>query len=405
MAEARPTAAARSTDTFRCSFPAIPGTTPFRLDRATPRPVMRGPQTAKVVRRERRGDHHRPVRPREGAVPLGPRSATRTRTAPAGSGSPQIWAGASWGGIYIPRIGQEVVVEFLDGDPDRPIITGCVYNATTTVPVHAARQQDALDDQDQLLHRRQRLQRAALRGQGGLGGGLLPGAEGLQQGRAEQRDGGDHAGHHDHRGQGNRTITVSTGNNTITVTQGNNSTTVSQGNDSLTVSHGQPFDHGHRRQQHDQRRPVDPARRSARTASPSTAPAISITCGPDLSSRRRRARCRQWRAGDDAAGRRRSPSTDGQASSRHCSNANTRRRRRGPGRDGGRPGMRSRRRRPSARLLSADPRQSVEADHRRDRPPVAEQINLSCTTRSSSGSKQPGAACISWSTASRPTAR
>ena len=41
----------------------------------------------------------------------------------------QIWAGANWGSMFIPRVGQEVVVEFLDGNPDRPIITGCVYNA------------------------------------------------------------------------------------------------------------------------------------------------------------------------------------------------------------------------------------------------------------------------------------
>ena len=46
----------------------------------------------------------------------------------------QGWAGASWGSIFIPRIGSEVVVSFLDGDPDRPLITGNVYNAEKTVP-------------------------------------------------------------------------------------------------------------------------------------------------------------------------------------------------------------------------------------------------------------------------------
>ena len=40
----------------------------------------------------------------------------------------QPWAGKNWGAINIPRIGQEVIVEFLEGDPDRPIITGRVYN-------------------------------------------------------------------------------------------------------------------------------------------------------------------------------------------------------------------------------------------------------------------------------------
>lgn len=46
----------------------------------------------------------------------------------------QPWAGKAWGGIHLPRIGQEVIVEFLEGDPDRPVITGRVYNAEQTVP-------------------------------------------------------------------------------------------------------------------------------------------------------------------------------------------------------------------------------------------------------------------------------
>ena len=46
----------------------------------------------------------------------------------------QLWAGAGWGAMHIPRIGQEVIVDFLDGDPDRPIITGRVYNAEEMPP-------------------------------------------------------------------------------------------------------------------------------------------------------------------------------------------------------------------------------------------------------------------------------
>lgn len=46
----------------------------------------------------------------------------------------QGWAGKQWGSIFIPRMGQEVVVSFLEGDPDRPLVTGCVYNAEQTVP-------------------------------------------------------------------------------------------------------------------------------------------------------------------------------------------------------------------------------------------------------------------------------
>jgi len=46
----------------------------------------------------------------------------------------QPWAGAGWGAMWIPRIGQEVIVDFLEGDPDRPLITGRVYNAEQIVP-------------------------------------------------------------------------------------------------------------------------------------------------------------------------------------------------------------------------------------------------------------------------------
>ncbi|HLK93645.1 MAG TPA: type VI secretion system tip protein TssI/VgrG [Polyangia bacterium] len=46
----------------------------------------------------------------------------------------QAWAGAKWGAVHIPRIGQEVIVDFLEGDPDRPIITGRVYNADNMPP-------------------------------------------------------------------------------------------------------------------------------------------------------------------------------------------------------------------------------------------------------------------------------
>ena len=46
----------------------------------------------------------------------------------------QTWAGKQWGAFFLPRIGQEVIVTFLDGNPDFPLVTGSVYNATNTVP-------------------------------------------------------------------------------------------------------------------------------------------------------------------------------------------------------------------------------------------------------------------------------
>jgi type VI secretion system secreted protein VgrG len=46
----------------------------------------------------------------------------------------QTWAGKGWGSVFIPRIGMEVVVSFLEGDPDRPLVTGCVYNGDAMPP-------------------------------------------------------------------------------------------------------------------------------------------------------------------------------------------------------------------------------------------------------------------------------
>jgi type VI secretion system secreted protein VgrG len=46
----------------------------------------------------------------------------------------QNWAGGKWGAMHIPRVGQEVIINFLDGDPDRPIITGRVYHGKNLPP-------------------------------------------------------------------------------------------------------------------------------------------------------------------------------------------------------------------------------------------------------------------------------
>src|SRR4029079_8090696 len=48
----------------------------------------------------------------------------------------QGWAGSAWGAVFLPRIGHEVVVDFVEGDPDRPLVVGSVYHGTN-VPPHA----------------------------------------------------------------------------------------------------------------------------------------------------------------------------------------------------------------------------------------------------------------------------
>jgi len=118
---------------FSCSFSAVSSERPYRTPRVTPKPVVQGPQTAIVVGpsgEEIWTDEHGRVKvqfhwDREGGNDENSSCWIRVS---------QQWAGRNWGGIAIPRIGQEVIVEFLEGDPDRPIITGRVYNGDNQVP-------------------------------------------------------------------------------------------------------------------------------------------------------------------------------------------------------------------------------------------------------------------------------
>jgi len=115
------------------NFTCIAEQTPFRPPRITPRPQVRGVQTAVVVGpkgEEIYTDEYGRVKvqfhwDREGK--RDERSSCWIRVS-------QVWAGEAWGGMFIPRIGQEVIVDFIEGDPDRPIITGRVYNGSNQVP-------------------------------------------------------------------------------------------------------------------------------------------------------------------------------------------------------------------------------------------------------------------------------
>ena len=118
-------------------FTCIAYSTPYRPPRLTPRPFVQGPQTAVVVGKsgeEIWTDKYGRVKvqffwDREGKKDENSSCWVRVS---------QPWAGKNWGSINIPRIGQEVIVEFLEGDPDRPIITGRVYNADQMPPYQLA---------------------------------------------------------------------------------------------------------------------------------------------------------------------------------------------------------------------------------------------------------------------------
>jgi type VI secretion system secreted protein VgrG len=134
--------AGESEDTYSNHFSCIPDSVPFRPQRLTPKPFIQGPQTAVVIGKSQYSDTSGDDGTGDGEeiwVDSFGRVIVRFPWDRAGKCSCRVrvsqdWAGQGWGAITIPRVGQEVIVSFLEGDPDRPIITGRVYNANETVP-------------------------------------------------------------------------------------------------------------------------------------------------------------------------------------------------------------------------------------------------------------------------------
>lgn len=118
---------------YRNEFECIPVAVTWRPELRHPRPRIPGVQTATVVGpagEEIFTDAHGRIKvqfhwDRGGQFDAGSSCFVRVV---------QPWAGNGWGSVFLPRIGMEVTVTFVDGDPDRPIVTGCLYNGTHTPP-------------------------------------------------------------------------------------------------------------------------------------------------------------------------------------------------------------------------------------------------------------------------------
>jgi type VI secretion system Vgr family protein len=117
---------------YQGNYEFLPSDRPFRSLPSTPKPRIQGIQTAKVVANE--GEDKEEISTDEhGHIWVQfywdrePKKSCPIRVS-------QPWAGKKWGHQFIPRIGMEVVVEFLEGDPDRPLVTGCVYNGDNKTP-------------------------------------------------------------------------------------------------------------------------------------------------------------------------------------------------------------------------------------------------------------------------------
>ncbi|HEY1795236.1 MAG TPA: type VI secretion system tip protein VgrG [Stellaceae bacterium] len=211
------------------SFSCLPSAATFRAPRLTPKPVVHGPQTAIVV-----GPSGEEIYcDKYGRVKVQfhwDRYGTKDDKSSCFIRVAQWLAGPQWGAIFTPRIGMEVIVEFLEGDPDRPIIVGTVYNGDNMPPY-------ALPDNKT---------QSGFKSRSSLKGG----SSNFNELRFEDKKGDEdivvHAEkdyhrsveHNDDLQVGNdQTITIKN-DRTETVQQGNDSVTIQTGNRSIEVSLG-----------------------------------------------------------------------------------------------------------------------------------------------------------------------
>jgi type VI secretion system secreted protein VgrG len=122
-----------SGERHHCGFSLMDSRRPFRPARRTPKPLVRGPQTALVT-----GPAGEEIHTNEhGQVKVQfhwDRESKADDTSSCWIRVAQSWAGRRWGALFLPRIGQEVIVDFIEGDPDRPIVAGGVYNGDAPPP-------------------------------------------------------------------------------------------------------------------------------------------------------------------------------------------------------------------------------------------------------------------------------
>lgn len=247
---------------YQNEFNCVPVALPYRPPRATRKPTVLGTQTAVVVGaagQEIFTDKYGRVKvqffwDREGKKDAN--SSCWVRVA-------QPWAGKQWGGFFLPRIGQEVLIDFLEGDPDQPIVVGSVYNAENMPPYtlpdnmtqstiktrsttkgtaenfNEIRFEDKKGSEEVYVHAEKDFNR------------VVENNDTLKVG-FEKKDKGDQTiDIHNNRTvtiaegnelftvkKGTRTVNVDTGDDTHTVAKGNRVVNVDTGNDTITVKTG-----------------------------------------------------------------------------------------------------------------------------------------------------------------------
>jgi type VI secretion system secreted protein VgrG len=215
---------------FQCALELMPASEQYRPGRVTPRPRAIGPQSALVVGpagEEIYTDAYGRIKvqfPWDRTGKNDEKSSCFVRVM-------QSVAGKKWGSFVLPRIGQEVVVEFLDGDPDRPLVTGAVYNAENMPP-------ETLPDN---------------KTQSGYRTLSTKGGGGFNRWWFEDKKGSEKVWFHAQKdydawilngsetrlySSGNRTTTFATGNDEKIIDKGNLTTTIKKGNEVRTIETG-----------------------------------------------------------------------------------------------------------------------------------------------------------------------
>jgi type VI secretion system secreted protein VgrG len=133
---------AEGSSEYRNNFVCMPAEVHFRPLQTHIKPIMKGPQTAVVTGpkgEEIYIDEHGRIKVQF----MWDREGKKDENTTCFLRVVQSWAGNGWGSSFIPRIGHEVIVNFLDGDPDRPLVTGSVYNGANK-PVYPSKTQSGI---------------------------------------------------------------------------------------------------------------------------------------------------------------------------------------------------------------------------------------------------------------------
>ncbi len=232
---------------YRNTFTALPATRAFHPPPITRRPLIPGPQTALVVGpsgEEIYCDKYGRVRLQFYWDRLGKKDDTSSCWVRVG----QIIAGATWGSQFTPRVGMEVIVSFLEGDPDRPLVVGSVYNGQNMPPYTLPDNKTQSGVKTRSSSQGTSSMFNELRFEDKKDSELLYMHAQKDFTRDVENDDTHNVKHNqiitikndrtETVQEGNESVTVSKGNRSVTVTEGNEALTVSKGNQSVTVSQG-----------------------------------------------------------------------------------------------------------------------------------------------------------------------